>query len=164
MRAFLLFLSSLIAVSVFGQECCPDTIEVRRSDSGVRRCAVTIDTGKATLSGIMITKEESEQILGSIVNEFGISAMDFVYDRRKEKLRLEHVVGFLDKWYIRKVIGGDLKHTLHILYSIPQKENKKYKIQSDGATTTVINTKRKISYTFSPIKETQQDETPEQSL
>lgn len=161
MRIFLLFLSSFISVFAYSQAETRDSLEMQTSAFQDIKCAVSIDTGKASVTGILITKENDEFILGSIINEFGISAMDFSYNKSKDKLKLEHVVSFLNKWYIKRVLSNDIKFCLHILYDMPLKKMHNYQINKAVDLTRIINTKRKISYTFSPITQLEQDETSE---
>lgn len=106
---------------------------------------------KGHLSGILITKDDDERITGTMINEFGITALSFIYEKKSQKIKLEDVIGFLDKWYIKRVLKGDIRHCLHILYHIPAKENRNYSVSQNDSTVVVTNTKRKISYVFSPI-------------
>ena len=135
--------------------------EIRIAESPSCRHAVIIDTGKATLSGILVTRESGDSILGSIINEFGISALDFIYDTRRGKIKLTHTVGFLDKWYIKRTLGNDLAHCLRLLYGLPGDEKRNYKTEQTGETIKIHNTKRKTTYTFTPLKKTATDETGE---
>lgn len=116
------------------------------------RYAFQLDTPKAALSGVMITREDSTRIIGSMINEFGISALDFIYTKCNGKVRLDNVVGFLDKWYIRRVLKADIGLCVRILAEIPYKKSKQYEISVTPSETKVTNTKRHITYTFSPFK------------
>ena len=51
-------------------------------------------------------------VKGSLFNEFGITALDFTYDRRKDKVKLHSVVKMMDRWYIRRVLRRDLHEVL----------------------------------------------------
>ena len=101
MRLIFLFLSSLLFCPAYCQTDEEVLIEETQTvESPLCKRVVSIDTGKATISGILVTRETEKVIMGSIINEFGISALDFCYDKRKEKMKLTHVVSFLNKWYI----------------------------------------------------------------
>ena len=108
MRAFLLFLLSSISVllpsiAYSGIQCDAD------------RFSFSISMPKGYLSGVLITNESDDSINGSMINEFGISAVDFTYSRRNGKFRLVSVISFLDKWHIRRMLGNDLRFCLRIL-------------------------------------------------
>lgn len=106
---------------------------------------------KGRLSGILITKESDNNIMGSMVNEFGISAFSFTYDKAKDKIKLENVIGFLDRWYIKKLLSNDIKYCVYTLYGIPQKNKEAYSVEINEGLTIVTNKKRKITYSFSPM-------------
>ena len=68
-----------------------------------------IELPRGYLSGVCIMRCEGDTLRGSIFNEFGVSAMDFVYDRRKERVRLLSVMKMMDRWYIRRTLRADLR-------------------------------------------------------
>ncbi len=142
MRTFLLFLlSSIFAVCSVAE------------NPSVTKMSFRMEMRKGYLSGILITAETDESIKGSMVNEFGISAIDFTYTKRKNKVKLLNVISFLDKWYIRRVLGNDINFTIHILYGIPYKKKNSYEVIRDGDDITIFNPGRGIRYTFSPIQD-----------
>lgn len=151
MRVILLFLSSLVCLCGYGVGIEPDNPLQEVVETAPDRHAVTIDTGKGGISGIMVTRESDDAINGCIVNEFGISALDFIYDRKKDKLKLTYVVSFLNKWYIKKVLAGDIRYCIRLLYGITEGKARHYRVEETDGITRVTNTKRKISYTFSPL-------------
>ena len=162
MRLIFLFLSSLLFCPAYCQTDEEVLIEETQTvESPLCKRVVSIDTGKATISGILVTRETEKVIMGSIINEFGISALDFCYDKRKEKMKLTHVVSFLNKWYIKKVRSNDRKFCLHILYGTSYNKKHNYRIEQTVNSTTIYNTKRHITYTFSPLKEQTEDEISE---
>lgn len=99
---------------------------------------------KAYISGICIINHDDGDLKGAIVNEFGISALSFVYNPRKHKVKIVSSVKQLKRWYIRRVLRHDLREILHMLPT------------SDGVCT-YENHKYQITYIFSPI----QDDTSE---
>ena len=150
MRTFLLFLLSSVFVvcSAFAaRETDPQT-----NASANRKMAFRIEMQKGYVSGIMICAETDDAINGSMVNEFGISAIDFTYSKEKKKVKLINVGSFLNKWYIKQVLKNDINFALHILYGIPYKKKHHYEVTRDGENVTIFNTKRKIKYTFSPLQ------------
>ncbi len=102
----------------------------------------TIEMKKGYLSGICILLRKEEGVRGCLFNEFGISALDFIYYPDKEKVKLEGVIEMLDKWYIKKVLRKDLALLMKNLQ------------QGIG---TYRDEKYKINYKFSLLKEDAED-------
>jgi len=98
-----------------------------------------IETPKAYVSGICILLQDDQIVRGSIINEFGVTALSFSYYPDKEKVKLHQVVRPMDKWYIRRVLRKDLCHLLNLM-----REN--VYIYTD--------TKYKITYKFTPLEVT----------
>lgn len=124
-----LFLS--VHADAFSQESgslYPDSI------NGRVRYEIMIEMPKAYVSGVLIMHKPCEGCVNaSIVNEFGISLMDFSYDEHKDKIRFHSLTGKLNKWYIRRTLGNDMKNVIKSMKS---------------GTDEYINAKRKIKYTF----------------
>ncbi len=154
MRAILLFLSSILTFAWFSAKA-----ETTDADSNVQRRqqSFQIETKKAAVTGILITKEDAETITGSMVNEFGVSAIDFVYTKKSDKLKLVNVVSFLNKWYIKPVLKKDLNFCVHMLFDMPYTKKHHYEVSTDGDTITINNSKRHLKYTFAQINPTQND-------
>ncbi len=95
-----------------------------------------IEMKSSYLSGICILANEGDEIKGSIFNEFGISAIDLTYNPEKDKIKLDNVVSFLNKCYIKRVLRKDLVELLHAL----QNGESSYR-----------NEKRKIYYQLNPM-------------
>lgn len=141
MKRFLLFLSFLSAV-ICGYAQLP----------AQTRYGFSMESPKATLSGVAIFVENGDTIKGSLINEFGISAMDFQYLKTKDKIQLVNVIQFLNKWYIKPTLKNDIKQCLYVLFpDIPGRRIKHEILESDSART-IINTKRNIKYSFYPIE------------
>ena len=68
-----------------------------------------IELPRGYLSGVCIMRCAGDTLRGSVFNEFGVSAMDFVYDRRKDRVRLLSVMKMMDRWYIRRTLRSDLR-------------------------------------------------------
>ena len=66
-----------------------------------------IELPRGYLSGVCIMRCAGDTLRGSIFNEFGVSAMDFVYDRQKDRVRLLSVMKMMDRWYIRRTLRSD---------------------------------------------------------
>ncbi len=149
MRICLLFLSLLLSFIGVNAQNGMSEVETPLTE----RCMFDIAMEKGHLSGIFITKDMDDAILGTMVNEFGITAISFIYDKHSHKIKLENVIGFLNKWYIKRVLKQDIRYCLHILYDVPAKDDKNYIVSMSDGNVTVTNSKRKITYSFSHIQE-----------
>lgn len=67
-----------------------------------------IEMPKAYISGVCVLQREDGLIKGTLFNEFGITAFDFTYAPERGKVKLQHVMKQMDKWYIRRVLRRDL--------------------------------------------------------
>ncbi|MDL2252000.1 hypothetical protein LJC12_04035 [Odoribacter sp. OttesenSCG-928-J03] len=147
MKKFLI-LSSLyfFVCSVFGASNELNPFFVFNEDNRAEY-ALSMHFNEAEITGICIVKKQEESIVGSVINEFGIKAFDFRYDRKSKKISLLNVISFMDKWYIKKVIKSDWKYLL----SYPDvKRHKKRKITREDGILGVENTKYNVKYRFTP--------------
>lgn len=105
MRKILLFLFlSLVFLPVVAQTSLP------QKDGERMRYNIEIDFGRAYVSGIcLLLNDGGDMVKGSIVNEFGVSFMDFSYSQKKRRVRLHSVAGPLDRWYVRLALRRDLR-------------------------------------------------------
>ena len=108
------------------------------SNEGERaRYSVQIEVKKAYISGICGMLFEDGKLKACVVNEFGLSAMDFEYDPQKDKVKIINIIKKLDHWYIKRVLKRDLRILIHNLrQGIYRHENTKYE----------------ITYTFQPLQ------------
>lgn len=134
-----------------------DTAEVvevddTATDEAVNEYTVLIDARGHQITGIAAIRfNDDDTAVGTIVNEMGVKAFDFVYDGRKAKLR--NVFPPLNKWYIKKVIRKDIAF---LIANINGKETVRkgkriYSVSPEGEIS-VKNEKFRISYTFNRIK------------
>lgn len=162
MKRFFLFLNSILLVCTFSLRANDvDSMETYRQ---LQRYSFRIETEKAFVSGLFLANEGDENIVGSMVNEFGVSAIDFTYSKKKQKVKLLNVVSFLNKWYIKRVLKRDIKFCIHILYSMPCSSKNEYEIVRVGSTVSIINHKRNITYSFTPLNYKEANETEKQSI
>ncbi|MCM1449311.1 MAG: hypothetical protein NC082_03135 [Clostridiales bacterium] len=149
MRICLLFLSIFLPLIVVNAQ-----IGIPAEQSAMTsRFTLDISMSKGHLSGILIAKNQEDTIIGTMVNEFGVTALSFVYEKKSHRIKLHDVIGFLNKWYIKRVLRSDIKYCLHILYGTPAKEKRYYIVSRNDNEIILTNTKRQITYTFSPIQE-----------
>lgn len=92
MTRFLVYLSLLLTGGLSAYSQNPDAL----SQDTVFRYGFEMAMQKARLTGVALTRLDNNAISGSIINEFGVSALDFTYDIRRGKVKLNHVVSFLD--------------------------------------------------------------------
>lgn len=126
---------SLLLLAFFAVAAAAQTYP--KADGERVRLGAVIEFKRGYVSGICAMLREGDTVRGSIFNEFGISTLDFIYDERRDKVKLEGVVAMLDKWYIRRVLRRDLRQVMHRL--------------RDGVGE-YRNEKRGITYQFSPIE------------
>jgi hypothetical protein len=123
-----------------------DSTEIRQYD-------LMLEVGPQQLSGIFMMKMISPtEIIGTVINEFGLTAFDFEYNGKKTKL--SNLPPFLDKWYIRKVLQADMSFFFSNLpkQKDVRKINRQITFSPDGEIN-MINIRFKIKYTFTPIIE-----------
>ena len=106
----LLCISLLLAIAT-----CRAQPTFPHNDGERVRYAATIDTPKGGVSGICMLTCDGRTVKGSIMNEFGISLLDFSYSLHSKKVKLHAVVGLMDKWYIRRVLRRDLRQLMQNL-------------------------------------------------
>ena len=113
----------------------PDSIDQRV------RYEIIIEMPKAYLSGLMIMHKPSEDRVNvSVINEFGISLVDFNYDEKKNKVKIQSITDKLNKWYIKRTLSNDFKSILKAI----RDGSKEY-----------LNSKHKIKYSFQLVNETE---------
>lgn len=113
----------LCAVSAKSQSLYP------QNEGDKVRSTAMIEMPKGYVSGICVMYNDGENVKASIFNEFGISAIDFVYNPAKDKVKLESVIKMLNKWYIRKLLKSDLRKVIHSLQQgVGEYRNERYKI------------------------------------
>ncbi len=95
-----------------------------------------ISMPRGYVSGLLLLRCEDQTVKGSLFNEFGITALDFTYDRNKDKVKLHSVMKMMDRWYIRRVLRRDLREMMKRLE------------QGDSI---YDNNKRHIHYKFTPM-------------
>ena len=126
----LLFVSSLAAIKLYAQSTFP------ASEGERMKYNAYIEMPRSYVSGIMILMNDNNEIKGSLFNEFGVTALDFSYLPKKNKVKLHNVVTMMDKWYIRRVLRKDLAHMMVCL----QKGETAYQ-----------NERHHITYKFTPL-------------
>lgn len=101
------------------------------AQSSNSRYTVNIEIGNAYVSGICIMHEQEDAVTVSIMNEFGISALSYRYDRNRDRIKIISMVRQLRKPGMKRVLKSDLKV---IMKSIDKgegltHENRRYSIK-----------------------------------
>lgn len=144
MKNCLLLISLLFAsLASHAQALQYDTDSLRRYNS-------TITFGKAALTGICLIKDVDGEVRGTIVNEFGIKALDFAYNKRRDKVKLQNVIKFMDRWYIKKVVKADIATLLRTENTQKQLRRRTLTVTPEGSVS-LTNEKYNINYTFTPL-------------
>ncbi len=153
MNLFLLFLSLIACADTLQQPT--NAVAVSEDTACISRycCSFGIETEKAGFTGMLLMHRNGNEIAGSLINEFGFSAFDFIYHPETNKVKLVNITDFLNKWYIRRVLRTDLAYCLGTLFNQPSDKRKGYTIESAAnGTTRIVNNKRKLAYSFSPLQ------------
>ncbi|GHS90162.1 hypothetical protein FACS1894201_11490 [Bacteroidia bacterium] len=117
--------------------------------TNVSKYRVLIKIGQTELSGILVVKYIDNEWRGSLMNEFGIKAFDFVAPQGKCKL--QNTISFLDKGYIRKTVESDFAFLLwDVANGKPAKE--KHLERSPDGSLILKNDKRNIEYSLQLIE------------
>lgn len=147
MKNFLLSISLLFCTL----QCMAQKHFYPSEDGGRNDYATAITFRGSTISGICIVRRSGNEVIGSIVNEFGVKMLDFVYDIGRSKVQCRNIMGMMDKWYIRKTLKADLKFLLSNTGSETPVETSDRTMSITGEIWSLVNTDPGISYIFSPI-------------
>jgi hypothetical protein len=77
-----------------------------RSDELKNSYRIMLKTPKNSITGLCILKKNGDEWRGTLINEMGAKAFDFIIT--DEKCELLNVISLMDKWYIKKTIAADL--------------------------------------------------------
>jgi len=113
---------------------------------------MSIQRKEMNITGICMMRSTGNDIIGSVVNEFGIKAFDFDYNIDKKKVKLNNVVGFINKWYIRKILKGDLKYLFSYGKNMEKDKNRDVIIGADKSIE-MDNNKFHLKYVFTPLND-----------
>lgn len=83
--------------------------------------------------------EEEEVVTASIMNEFGVSALTYKYNKTSGKVKILNIFKPMNKWYIKRVLKKDLKK---ITQEMPLQDPLTYE-----------NRKYNIIYQFTPLND-----------
>lgn len=106
--------------------------------------------GQEMTSICIMDLSDEQNIVGTVMNEFGVKAFDFTFNGKKAKIC--NVVGPLDKWYIRKVLKADFTFLLSNIRQGSDVTKKKRKLTFlPNGEVRFTNDKYNIHYVFTPL-------------
>ena len=119
--------------------------EELRDIENINRYQVSIQVRGNNITGMCMLKKSDEGWRGTLINEFGVKAFDFIVT--STKCELLHTISMLNKWYIRRTIADDLHFLVEIDNPNVSFQTKTTRIEQDG--TLMISMKKKKSITRS---------------
>ena len=141
-----------ISLLVLSLSCMAQALDV--SDSCATKYSICITFRGIPITGLCIVRGNGDVVIGSVINEFGIKAFDFVFSKDKGKTKLQNVIKMMNKWYVKKVVSADLSTFLRSNNS--EKQMKRRTILKDNGILMLNNNKYDISYKFQLINDTEQ--------
>lgn len=133
-RIYLMALMLIEPLSIMAQLTYPT------NEGDKVRYNLQVEIRNSFLSGICIMVNNDGIIASSIVNEFGISLMDFIYSEQKDKVKLCNMIKPLDRWYVKRLLKRSLRGMLKAMKS---------------GDTEYIDEKNRIKYVFTLNNEAQ---------
>ena len=110
-----------------------------RSDSLSNRYSVILKTPDNSITGICVLKKSGEEWRGTLINEMGAKAFNFIVT--DEKCELLDVISMMDKWYIKKTVAADLYYLFNVDNPKASFHKKLERFEQDG--NLVVNNKKK---------------------
>lgn len=157
MTRFLLLISILFAsmanlfASASEQELIPPDTLFRFENSERVEYNFSLQFKNNTFTGVCVMKLMGQEIRGSIMNEFGVKAFDFVYDTNSRSIDLRNVIGFMNRLLVKRTLKADWKYLLSFS-SITKADKKRSIVVTERGEIIFKNKKRGIVYKLSPLK------------
>ena len=106
------------------------------------RYKVQIDIQDAYLSGVCMIKDVEGLLTGAVVNEFGVSAVTFRYNKTRDKVTILSLAAAMKRPGVKALLKHDLRNIM-----------REYCLAEGGFKTAYIyeNPKYRMKYNFSPI-------------
>ena len=122
------------------------------NDSNVAEYNLQMNIRGREMTCICVMEKHSDgDIVGTVVTEFGVKIFDFTCEKGKTKVL--NVLGPLNKWYIRKVIKGDIAFILNNMNQGGEISKRKRHLTIKPNGVIIMNNDRfKICYTFTPME------------
>lgn len=103
------------------------------------------------VTGICVTRFISQtEAVGTVMNEFGLTILDFEY--KDGKTKLSNLPPMLDRWFVRRILQNDFSFFFKHLPSGQdfKKRSRRITFSPEGEVT-LLNKRFKLTYTFTPI-------------
>jgi hypothetical protein len=110
-----------------------------RSDSLKNSYRMTLKTAENRITGLCILKKTGDEWRGTVINEMGAKAFDFILT--DDKCVLLNVISMMDKWYIRKTVAADLCYLFNVDNPKAPFRKRLERFEQDGGL--VVNYKKK---------------------
>ena len=110
-----------------------------RSDSITNRYQVALKTPDNTITGICMLKKSGDEWRGTLINEMGAKAFNFIVT--DDKCELLDVIPMMDKWYIKKTVAADLYYFFNV--DNPKASFQKHLERFEQNGSLVVNNKKK---------------------
>lgn len=156
MTRFLLLISILFAsmanlfASASEQELIPPDTLFRFENSERVEYNFSLQFKNNTFTGVCVMKLMGQEIRGSIMNEFGVKAFDFVYDTNSRSIDLRNVIGFMNRLLVKRTLKADWKYLLSFS-TITKADKKRSIVVTERGEIIFKNKKRGIVYKLSPL-------------
>lgn len=128
-----------------------DCLTEALGNDSIHPLSVCMDTERGGFCGLFIMEKQDNIIKGSLFNEFGITAYNFEFNIRNGKIKLYDVISFLNKWYIKKIIKGDMEYLFRNELLDKKSVSRGRELVTAGEKVVLRNLKYHIGYTFSNI-------------
>lgn len=153
MRRFLVFISLLLTTLTALAQAPTATAEtlMPTASQPTRRYSINVSMQKTNISGIFILHADTEDgtasaadadVNASIFNEFGVSACDFTYLPKKDKVKVRHLtlpgMGALKRSVAKKYVRRGLLALIHLMQQ---------------GQTSYTNADRHVEVTLAPINQ-----------
>jgi hypothetical protein len=123
---------------------------------GRQQFTVAIAARGTQLTGLCIVRTDADgSSRGTVVNEFGIHALDFTLTADRRRMRLHNVMPWMDRWYIRRVVRRDLQRLFAATAAGDLGHRRHLSVEADG-TVVLENEKYNLKYSFKQSDDTEE--------
>ncbi len=119
---------------------------------GRQQYAILISARGMEISGVCIILSDNDGHKGTVVNEFGVHALDFTLSPDRKKLKLHNVVGPANKWLVKRMLKRDLKVLLSA-QDTGEYKGKRVVVMEDDGTLTLENRKYQLKYSLKALND-----------
>ena len=156
MRTYLRLISLFIllcplsgSANVVSQEEMSDSVLTDSVE--IKQYNFSLQVKDQEVTGICVTKFILQtEAVGTVMNEFGLTILDFEY--KDGKTKLSNLPPMLDRWFVRRILQNDFSFFFKYLPSGQdfKKRSRRITFSPEGEVT-LLNKRFKLKYTFTPI-------------